>query len=227
MCGRFTVRTSPQEVARIFRVERPLPNCPPRFNLAPTQDVLAVRFNPKDGRRHLDLLRWGLVPHWSKDAKGGGKLINARSEGLTQRPTFRDAFAKRRCLIPADGFYEWQVREGGAKQPFAIVPSDAPMFAFAGLWEGWKDPGTGEYLRTCTIVTGAANETMAAIHERMPVILPEANWPAWLGETTAEPGELLALLKPFPAGRMRAYPVSTRVNSVRNDDESLLEPLAH
>lgn len=225
MCGRFNVRKSPQEVARWFRTTGVPPNYPPRYNIAPTDEVLAVRYNPEDGLRHLDRLRWGLVPIWAKDRKGAAKLINARGETVATTATFQDAFTKRRCLIPADGFYEWQKLDEKTKQPVAIVPLDNPMFAFAGLWERWRDPATKEIVRSCTIITTAANELMAPIHNRMPVILDAKDWTQWLGEADVVPEELQAMLKPFPAERMRAYKVSSRVNSVKNDDESVLEPV--
>ena len=226
MCGRFTVKKSPQEIARWFETTGVPPNYPPRYNIAPTDEVLAVRYNPEDGLRHLDRLRWGLVPIWAKDRKGAAKLINARCETAATLSTFKDAFAKRRCLIPADGFYEWQKLDEKTKQPFAIVPVDSPMFAFAGLWERWRDPATREIVRSCTILTTTANEVMAPIHERMPVILDKKDWTQWLGQADVVPEELQAMLKPFPAERVRVYKISSRVNSVKNDDASILEALA-
>lgn len=232
MCGRFNVRTAPAELKRIFRTAGVPPNVPPRYNIAPTQDVLTVRFNPQDCQRHLTPLHWGLVPSWAKDRTGAAKLINARSETIDSKASFAKAFAKRRCLIPADGFYEWPQKSPktadskAPKQPVAIVPTTPPLFAFAGLWEGWRDPARdGEFLRTCTIVTCPANELLAPYHERMPVILDEGDWASWLGETAATPRQLQALLRPAPVERMRVYRVSTRVNSVACDDESLLAPL--
>jgi putative SOS response-associated peptidase YedK len=225
MCGRFTVRKAPQEIARIFRTPGVPPNFPPRYNLAPTDEALAVRYNPDDGQRHLDRLRWGLIPLWAKDRKGAAKLINARCETAATTATFKDAFAKRRCLIPADGFYEWRKLDDKTKQPFAIVPLDSPLFAFAGLWERWRDPESKEVVRSFTIITTNANEMMAPIHDRMPVILDEQRWPQWLGEADVTPEELRDMLKPFSAQRMRAYPISSRVNSVRNDDEAIVAPV--
>ena len=175
----------------------------------------------------MDPLRWGLVPHWAKDLSIGSKLINARAEGISSKSSFRDAFASRRCIIPASGFYEWQ-KTGATRTPYAIVPTDAQLFAFAGLWENWRDPKAGEsaeWIRTCTIITGEPNELLAPIHNRMPVILDRGGWGKWLGEETAERDELLALLRPYPASGMKAYPIGTRVNSVRNDDAGLIEPM--
>jgi putative SOS response-associated peptidase YedK len=222
MCGRFLNRLPVTETAQIFGTVGAVPNWPPRYNLAPTQPVLAVRFNPEARERSLDVLRWGLVPIWAKELAFGAKCINAKAETVADKPAFRDAFKTRRCLIPADGFYEWR-KTGGAKVPYAIVPEDG-VFAFAGLWERWKDPASQEIVRSCTIVTGRPNELVAPIHDRMPVILPKETWARWLGEEPASREELLDLLQPYPAERMRAYPISTRVNSVRNDEPALLEP---
>jgi putative SOS response-associated peptidase YedK len=228
MCGRFTLYCSWSELVEIYGLTGTPQNIEPRYNIAPTQPVLAVRFNPKTGERTLDPLRWGLVPHWAKDLKFGTRCINARGETLSATPAFRDAVKARRCLIPASAFYEWK-KTGTAKQPFAIVPTDGPVFAFAGLWENWRDKTAGEgteWIRTCAIVTAEPNELVAPIHDRMPVILPREAWPAWLGETEATSGDLQALLKPYPAGRMRAYPISSRVNSVKIDERSLLAPVS-
>ena len=227
MCGRFLRRTPAQEIKRIFRTAGAPPDAPPRFNLAPTSDVLCVRFNPVDGLRHLGLLYWGLIPLWAKERAIGNKLINARSETLTEKPAFREAFEQRRCLIPADGFYEWQ-RTPAGKQPFAILPaesSEPPLFAFAGLWERWRDPASREIVRSCTIITGPANEMMRPLHARMPIILDASHWAQWLGEETASRAELHAMLAtPFPAARMRAYAIGRRVNSAAFDHETILEP---
>jgi putative SOS response-associated peptidase YedK len=222
MCGRYLNRTPASETARVFGTAGVAPNYPPRYNVAPTQPVLAVRFDADEGVRRLETLRWGLIPSWAKDAKIGAKCINAQAETAAERPAFRDAFRRRRCLLPADGFYEWQ-RVGKERLPYAIVPADG-MFAFAGLWERWKDPATGETVRSCTILTGPPNAVVAPIHGRMPVILPREAWPLWLGEAPAGRDELLALLRPFPADGMRAYRVGTRVNDVRNDDPLLAAP---
>ena len=225
MCGRFTQLYSWRELYELYNIHSPPRNIEPRYNLAPTQMALVVRSNPETKERTLDPLRWGLVPYWAKDLSSGAKCINARAERVADAPSFRDAFKKRRCIIPASGFYEWK-KTGGAKQPYAIVPKDEPAFAFAGLWENWRDKAAGEgaeWVRTCAIITGEPNELVAPIHNRMPVILPREAWPKWLGEQSAHWDELLALLKPYPAERMRAYPISTRVNSVKNDDASLLD----
>jgi putative SOS response-associated peptidase YedK len=227
MCGRFLNKLPIAEIARIFGTRNPLANYPARFNIAPTDPVLTVRFNPETKERSLDALRWGLVPHWAKDLKIGAKMINARAETVATMPAFRDAFATRRCIIPASGFYEWQ-KTGTTKTPYAIVPTDEPLFAFAGLWENWRDRNAGagaEWIRTCTVITGEPNEVVAPIHDRMPVILPRETWATWLRQEQVTKEALLALLKPYPAVRMRVYSVSSRVNSVKNDDAGLIEPM--
>jgi putative SOS response-associated peptidase YedK len=226
MCGRFLNKLPAAEIAHIFGTRNPLPNYPARFKIAPTDPVLTVRFNQETKDRSLDALRWGLVPHWANDLKLGSRMINARAETVATLPAFRDAFRERRCIIPASGFYEWK-KTGTAKQPYAIVPEGDPLFAFAGLWENWRDRAAGEgaeWFRTCSIITGRPNELVAPIHDRMPVILPREAWAKWLGEEPLRADELQALLKPLPAERMRAYPISTKVNSVKNDEPSLLEP---
>jgi putative SOS response-associated peptidase YedK len=227
MCGRFQSSLPPEEIARLFRVKSAIPNYPARYNVAPTDPVMAVRHNTKTGERSLDLLRWGLVPHWEKDLSSAAKRINARGEGIDRTPAFRDGFALRRCMIPASGFYEWK-KDGKARLPYAVMPKDAPLFAFAGLWENWRDRAGGEdapWIRTCTIITTSPNALLAPIHDRMPVILDQSDWGKWLGDEPAEPGELLALLKPRSDDRMRLYSVSPRVNTVKNDDAGLIEPL--
>ncbi len=227
MCGRFLNKLAPAEIARLFATRNVAPNYPARFNIAPTDPVLAVRVNPKTGARSLDALRWGLVPHWAKDLSIGARLINARAATLATTPAFRDAFERRRCLIPASGFYEWQ-KDGKMRTPYAVLPADEPLFAFAGLWENWRDSSAGadaQWVRSCSIVTGEPNALLAPIHDRMPVILPRDAWPQWLGEVPADAAALAALLRPYPAERMRVYPVAPRVNSVKNDDPSLIEPL--
>jgi putative SOS response-associated peptidase YedK len=225
MCGRFVQKTPLGEIHVLFETAGPVPNLAPRYNAAPTDGLAVVRYNPQTGTRALDLLRWGLVPLWAKDPSFGPKAINARSETIATNNMFRDAFERRRCLVPADGFYEWQKRDGET-QPYAIVPAESGVFAFAGLWERWKNPQDGSVLRSFTIVTGKPNLLCAPIHDRMPVILPPSAWPLWLGETGASAAALLGLLQPYPAELMRAYPIGPRVGNVRNDDADLLEPLA-
>ena len=221
MCGRFFLQRDPAGLATYFETTNATPNHPASWNVAPTQGSLVVRRNPGDGARSLDGLRWGLVPRWAKDDAGAARLINARADGVASKPSFRDAFAKRRCLVPADGFYEWRQEGPGPKQPYAVALRDGAPMALAGLWEGWKQPDVG-WLRTFTIVTTEANPMLSALHVRMPVILGRADWPAWLGERDAESVALLDLLRPCPDDWLRAWPVDKRVNRVAENDAALL-----
>jgi putative SOS response-associated peptidase YedK len=225
MCGRFLLSKSPDEIARWFATRNATPNSPPRYNVAPTHDVLAVRFDPATGERTLDALRWGLVPYWAKDIKIGASLINAKAETIAEKPAFREAFKSRRCLIAADGFYEWKKLDAKTRQPYAIVMKDRCLFGFAGLWERWKDKASGEVVRSCTIVTTTPNEICAPIHDRMPAIVAPEDYGKWLGESDADPVRLLRMLRPFPAEAMMAFPVDARVGNVKNDDAGLMEAL--
>ncbi|HWX48063.1 MAG TPA: SOS response-associated peptidase [Roseomonas sp.] len=220
MCGRYFLQRDPADLAAYLETINPLPNQPPSWNIAPTQDALVVRRHPESGARHLDALRWGLVPRWAKDASGGARLINARAEGVAEKPSFRDAFARRRCLVPADGFYEWR-QEGARKQPYAVAMANGEPMALAGLWEGWKQ-ADGTWLRTFSIITGEANAKQALVHHRMPVVLDRADWSVWLGEDPAEPEALLALLRPCPPEWLASWPVATRVGRVSENDAGLL-----
>ncbi len=220
MCGRYTLTTSVARLVDLFALAN-RPNLPPRYNIAPTQDVAAVRV--EDGKRTLGLLRWGLVPPWAKDAKIGAPLINARAETLAEKPAFRAAFKRRRCLIVADGFYEWTASEGGGRQPYRITMKDEAPFAFAGLWEAWQPKGAEKVL-SCAIVTCEANELLRPLHDRMPAILPHSAIASWLDEET-EAEKLAAMLRPYPSEAMAFRAVSTRVNSVRNDDADCIAPL--
>jgi putative SOS response-associated peptidase YedK len=221
MCGRFTLAAPTEQLATQFQLAA-APELAPRYNIAPTQQVAAVRAT--EGGRELALLRWGLVPSWAKDPSVGAKMINARSETAAEKPSFRSAFKQRRCLIPADGFYEWQ-QHGGVKQPFHIRMADGAPFALAGLWELWKTP-EGDWLQSCTILTTAANALMEPLHDRMPVILPADQYERWLDPGLRDAGALQALMLPFPAERMVAYPVSRAVNKVGNDGPELVAPAA-
>jgi putative SOS response-associated peptidase YedK len=220
MCGRYRRTTSEEELARRYHI--PIPpqrDLPISWNIAPTQDVLTIRLHSETKQRTLDALRWGLIPNWAKDPKIAFKTINTRVETVDTAPSFRQAFMKRRCLVPSDGFYEWK-RVPGGKIPYSIGMKDDSPFVFAGLWEGWKDPTNDEWLHTCTIITGEPNEFVRKIHNRMPVILPEENHDSWLsGEAGKE------ILVPFPADRMKAWPVSARVNSPKNDDSEIVVPV--
>lgn len=233
MCGRYFLQRGPASIATHFETVSPLPNFPATWNLAPTQDGLVVRRHPETGARHLDALRWGLVPRWAKDPSIGARMINARAESLAEKPAFRDAFRKRRCLVPADGFYEWH-REGpgsSPKQPYAVALGSGEPMALAGLWEGWRAPD-GTVLRSFTIVTTEAGARLAALHPRMPAILPREAWPLWLGEEGAPGDEASALhdlLRPCPDEWLAVWPVSARVNRVAQNDAGLLarDPSAH
>jgi putative SOS response-associated peptidase YedK len=222
MCGRYTLAESPRKLAKRFDVpETPdLPFDGQRYNIAPTQQVPIVR--QKENAREIVLAKWGLIPSWAKDMKIGNQLINARADTVATKPSFRSAFKSRRCLIPADGFYEWQKTDDG-KQPVYIRMKDKEPFAFAGLWEWWR-PEEGEPVQSCAIITTDANELMAPIHNRMPVILSPEDYATWLNAApTTE--LLLPLLKPFSADQMEAYPVSKLVNNPRNQGEQLIEPV--
>jgi putative SOS response-associated peptidase YedK len=227
MCGRFVRRASPKDIAELFDVMVPEPaDLPPRYNIAPSQPVAAVRIRPHEACRELVNLRWGLIPWFADDPKIGNRLINARAETAATKPSFRNAFRTRRCLIPATGFYEWQKREGTKqKQPFHVTLKHEQLFAFAGLWDVWHDPH-GEVIESCTIVTTDANELMRPIHDRMPVILPRANYAQWLDPKLQDPETLAPLLRPFPADQMTADAVSTFVNAPQNEGPQCIEKLA-
>jgi len=219
MCGRYASFLPAEALRALFHTVNPTPNWEPTWNMAPTRDAPVVRLHPATQARHLDLLRWGLVPHWAKDAKSVRQPINARAETAATAPMFRDALERRRCLVPADVFYEWQATEQG-KQPFAIARADGQPMAFAGLWEGCRG-ADGTVLRSFAIVTTNANPVLRLLHERMPVILEPVDWPAWLGEVAGDPG---AMLRPS-AAELRMWRIGKAVNSVRNDNASLLEPV--
>lgn len=227
MCGRYTLHVPRARIIERFRIARDLTsqeNLFERYNIAPAQKVAAVRI-ALDGVRELVALRWGLVPHWAKEARSEYSMINARAETVAEKPAFRSAFRHRRCLIPADGFYEWQVRPGSKlKQPWYIRLKDGELFAFAGLWERWEPRAgaEGEPVESCTILVTDANELVRPIHDRMPVILDPADYETWLNPTR-DPEALRALLKPYPAPAMIAWKIGTRVNNPRNDDPACLE----
>jgi putative SOS response-associated peptidase YedK len=224
MCGRFALITTGQELAEHFQVPAgQSPALTPRYNVAPTQPVTAVRLNPDRGARELTFLNWGLIPSWAKDPGIGARLINARSETVTEKPSFRSAFKRRRCLIAADGFYEWQ-RVGDRKQPLYVHAAAGGVWGLAGLWESWRAPD-GSLIESCTILTTEPNELMRPIHNRMPVIIEPEDYSLWL-EPGARPDDALHLLRPFPSHKMNAYPVSTAVNNPRNDAPECIAPLA-
>ena len=222
MCGRFALLASGEIVAEAFAIENIPEPLPPRYNIAPTQPVLAVRLSSDGQQREFALFRWGLVPSWSKDVKIGSRMINARAETAVDKPSFRAAFKRRRCLIPASGFYEWQ-QTNGRKQPHYIHPQNDGIFAFAGLWELWQS-ADGSELQTCTILTTTPNELMAPIHNRMQVIVEPPDFSMWL-DPGPRPEDALHLLRPYPADKMAAYAVSTAVNSPANDSPACIAPL--
>ena len=223
MCGRYALTTAAKDLAQRFSL-RGAPEFAPRFNVAPTQ-VMPVLIRSDDGSRQAEMMRWGLIPFWAKDDSIGNRLINARSESVAEKPAFRAAMKRRRCLVPVDAFYEWQKLNGGTrKQPHAIRMADESTFAFAGLWEQWSDDGEGEVL-SYTILTTKPNEALTKIHNRMPVILDPADYDAWLDPNAATGDELRRLFEPFPAEQLEMYPVSTHVNSPRNDDASCIAPM--
>lgn len=222
MCGRFTLTADQDSFENRFSLTRFDLGWVPSFNIAPTQEVLTVTNDGSENRP--ELMRWGLVPSWAKDPKIGNRMINARSETLAEKPSFRTAFKRRRCLIPADGFYEWK-REGKAKKPMLITANPGGLFAFAGLWETWKQPDDS-WLLTCAIITTSANEFMKSIHDRMPVILPRESEASWLDSEEQDTAMLSELLLPYDSDRMEAYEVSTLVNSPRNNFPEVIEPVA-
>jgi putative SOS response-associated peptidase YedK len=222
MCGRFTLRTPPKDIAEVFQLLHAL-DLIPRYNIAPTQQVAVVRQGTTC--REGSMIRWGLIPFWAKDAKVGASMINARADTVATKPAFRAAFKKRRCLVLADGFYEWQKGEGKTKQPFYIRMAKDQLFAFAGLWEHWKGPDETS-IDSCAIITTDCNETLHPIHDRMPVILHEEDYDRWLGPKAEDPAKLVELLKPYPASEMTAFPISTLVNNPRNESAKCIEPLA-
>lgn len=226
MCGRARLSSDVSEIKLVFSIppERPPPNFAASWNVAPTDSLPVVRYDARAGERSLDVMRWGLVPFWAKDIKVGFSNINAKAEGVDTRPAFREAFQRRRCLVPLDNFYEWK-KLGKDRQPYAVALADRRLMAMAGLWESWRSPA-GERLRSFAIVTTAANELLAPVHDRMPVILGPENWALWLGEAPANPVRLKALLVPYPAEDMVIWPVDRRVGNVKNNDPSLIEPMA-
>jgi putative SOS response-associated peptidase YedK len=227
MCGRYQSYLPLEAIVTFFGARATFIEGGQHFNAAPAQMLPVVRFEPKAQERRVDLLRWGLVPHWAKDQAIGNRLINARAESAWRLPAFGSAFASRRCLVPAAGFYEWKKTPNDPKQPYYIEPTNALMFAFAGLWEGWHDPVSQEWLHSFAILTCPSNELLREIHNRMPVILREPSWSAWLGEVQVNQDELKKMiLQPYPSPLATVCPVSTRVNNVRNDDAALTTALS-
>jgi len=223
MCGRYRLSKRKQIIEEYFDTSPWEDDWSPRFNIAPTQPVPVIRQHPKEPIRQISTMGWGLVPHWTQDSSGAARTINARSETAATKPAFRDPMKFRRCLIPADGFYEWK-RTRTSKQPYCFEVQNCELFAFAGLWDGWKNP-EGQWVKTCSILTTTPNAVTSAIHDRMPAILDPDNYDLWLDPGIQDVGEISEMLKPHDAHLMRCYPVSTRVNSVSNDDLECSRPV--
>lgn len=216
MCGRYRLSRRKQVVEEYFDTASLEHDWNPRYNIAPTQNVLVIRQNPKEPAREISFVRWGLIPSWANDSSVAAKMINARSETASMKPAFRDALKSRRCLIPADAFYEWK-RMRKSRQPYCFEVDEGELFAFAGIWDRWKN-ASGNAVETCSILTTTPNAVTAVVHDRMPVILDSDSYDLWLDPGMKDVGSVSELLKPFDARIMRSYPVSTRVNQVINDD---------
>jgi len=221
MCGRFTLTVDPAEIQDIFGGFSFPTIFAPRYNIAPSQPVMAI---PNDAKNTADFFAWGLIPSWSKDPSIGNRLINARGETIAEKPSFRGGFKYKRCLIPSDGFYEWKTQPGQkTKIPHFIFMKDRQPFAFAGLWDEWQSPDGGS-IRTCTIITTEPNELMSTLHNRMPVILDPKDYEAWLDPAPQPPDNLMPLIRPYPADKMSAHPVTTLVNKPSNDRPECVVP---
>ncbi len=222
MCGRYTLRSTPESLAEQFDLDDP-PELEARYNIAPGQSVLTLCVDPLRAKRRIERARWGLVPDWAKDPTIGHRMINARAESVASKPAFRSAFRKRRCLVPADGFYEWGGARGSPKQPYLFTRPDRGPFAFAGLFDVWH-AGAEEELRSSTIITTEANEVLAGVHDRMPVILDPRDYTDWLDPANQDLDALQALLVPSPEAWLGRQTVGLRVNSTRNDDPECMAP---
>jgi len=226
MCGRITQKSDPRRLGlglTTTTLVEPL-TVPPRYNGSPGQEHWVIRQHPETGERTLDRLWWGLIPHWVKDETGGHRPINAKGETVASLPTFRDAYKRRRCLVPIDNFFEWNaIKSATAKQPYAIGMKSGEPFALAGIWENWRRPGTDDWIRTFAVITTTANDLMYSIHDRMPVIVAPINYERWLSAIEPDPRDLLV---PFPSAPMLIWPISARVNKPANDDAEILEPMA-
>lgn len=221
MCGRFVSKAKKEEIENEFEVEIGDDSLiVPRYNIAPTQLIAAI--TELENTREILLFKWGLVPKWAKDESMSSKLINARAETLREKPSFRDAFRSRRCIIPTSGFYEWQKTEKGAKQPFYFYLKEKEVFGFAGLWEEWLNKETGELTETCTIITTESNDVLKPVHERMPVILKTDFYEQWLNPKIKDTDKLQNLLVPYPADEMASHPVSRAVNSPTENSPELI-----
>ena len=217
MCGRYALKTPASELVTRFGLDEVV-DVAPRYNISPGTDIPTIRYSP-EGKRVMHLLRWGLVPYWAKDPGIGAKLINARGETVAEKPSFRDAFKRRRCLVPADGFYEWK-SEVQQKQPYYFSMKSGEPFALGGVWESWRAPN-GEVLRTCCLITTGPNDIMLPVHDRMPVIVAPSDYAMWL---TGEPSDALDLVKPYPTDAMQVWPVSKRVSRSGEEGADLVRP---
>ena len=222
MCGRYRLSRHKQIIEEYFDASGD-GDWTPRYNIAPTQPVPVVRQHPKEPKRVFSLMRWGLIPSWATDTKASASMINARSETAATKPAFRDPMKFRRCLVPADGFYEWR-KSGKTRQPFCFAMNDAELFAFAAVWDGWRGP-TGSWIKSCAILTTTPNAVTSPVHDRMPVILRKEDYDLWLDPGMTNVEAVSDLLKPFDARLMRSHPVSERVNQVANDDETCATPV--
>jgi putative SOS response-associated peptidase YedK len=222
MCGRYRLSRRKQYIEEHFAASGD-EDWGPRYNIAPTQPIPVIRQHPREPVRELSLVRWGLIPSWSRDSAAAARMINARSETAAAKPAFRDALKSRRCLVPADGFYEWS-RTGKTKQPYCFEVNEGELFAFAGIWDRWKEP-SGGCIQTCSILTTTPNAVTSSVHDRMPVILDPDSYDLWLHPGMNDGATASELLKPFDARLMRCYPVSTRINRVANDDEECSRPV--
>jgi len=223
MCGRYRLGRGKQAFMKVFGASRDDFEWEPRFNIAPTDSVPVIRQHPKDPTRESSIMRWGLIPFWAKSPSIGSRMINARAETAAGKHAFRDCLKSRRCLVPADGFYEWQ-RTAKSKQPYCFTLADESVFAFAGIWDRWKD-GDGKIVKTFSILTTTPNAVTADVHDRMPVVLRAEDYDMWLDPGFQNEAEIAELLKPLDANLMRRYPVSSRVNDVKNDDSQCAEPI--
>jgi putative SOS response-associated peptidase YedK len=222
MCGRYRLSRRKQIIEEHFDCDPWDDDWNPRYNIAPTQPVPVIRQHPKEPVRQISTMRWGLIPNWAKSSDGEAGMINARSETAAEKPAFRDPLKLRRCLIPADGFYEWS-RTGKGKQPYCFEVNEGELFAFAGLWDGWRS-ADGQWIKTCSILTTTPNAVTAPVHDRMPVILHPDSYDQWLDPGMADVQIVSELLKPCEARLIRCYAVSTRINHVANDDEECSRP---
>ena len=223
MCGRYRLSRRKHIIEEQFDCDPWEGDWEPRYNIAPTQPVPVIRQHPREPIRQISLMKWGLIPHWAKDPSVATGTINAKSETAASKPAFRDPLKLRRCLIPADGFYEWK-KTGIGKQPFCFKVGEGELFAFAGLWDGWRD-SNGQWMKTCSILTTTPNAVTSAVHDRMPVILDPHSYDLWLDPGMQNVAAILDLLTPYDAHLMRYYPVSTRINHVANDDEYCSRPV--